>query len=239
MNRLRIRIAWNVPLLLIAAIALAQQTPATANTLWAGGDGKFESAPDTALVQFSVSVQQPELKAAYAQAQESSEKIRQTLRDNGLDPKDAEIGSFSMMPVYNWNPKRRLTGFQVNSRVTIKVRDFSKLGPLIDSFSQVDTTDSLSIGYTLDSIDSAKAKAVENAYLAAHRNAEALARAGGRTLGAMSYASVDASEFTPQPRPMMMKAHAAGNVSAASPVEDFAPAKITMTAHVNVLFELK
>jgi len=237
MNRLRI--VWTLPLLLVAVAALAQQTPIAADTLWAGADGKFESAPDTALVQFSISVQQAELKAAYAHAQESAEKIRQTLRGNGLDPKDAEIGSFSMAPVYIWNPKRKLTGFQVNSHVTIKVRDFSKLGPLIDSFSQVDTTDSLSIGYTLENIDSAKAKAVEDAYRSARRNAEALARAGGRALGAMSYASVDASNFIPQPRPLMMKSLAASELAATSPVQDFAPAKIIITAHVNVLFVLK
>lgn len=237
MNRLRT--AWIAPLLLIAAAALAQQTPVTAETLWAGGNGKFESTPDTALVQFSISVQQAELKAAYAQAQESAEKIRQTLRENRLDPKDAEIGSFSMTPVYNWSPKRKLVGFQVNSHVTIKVHDFNKLGPVIESFSQVDTTDTLSISYILENIEQAKAKAVEDAYRAAHRNAEVLARAGGRTLGAMSYASVDASEFTPRPIPMLMKARAANNLTEPSPVQDFAPAKIEMTAHVNVLFQLK
>ena len=60
---------------------MAQPNPISPDTLWAGGDGKFESAPDTALVQFSISVQQPELKAAYAKAQESAQNIRQTLQD--------------------------------------------------------------------------------------------------------------------------------------------------------------
>lgn len=235
MNRLKT--AWIAPLLLVAVAALSQQTPVTTDTLWAGGNGKFASAPDTALVQFSISVQQPELKAAYAQAQESAEKIRQTLRENGLDPKDAEIGAFSMTPAYSWSPKRKLVGFQVNSHVTIKVHDFNKLGPVIESFSQVDTTDSLSISYILENIELAKTKAVEDAYRAAHRSAEALARAGGRTLGAMSYASVDASEFTPRPIPVMMRAQVANG--APSPVQDFAPVKIEMTAHVNVLFQLK
>lgn len=238
----RQKIAWILPLLLIVATALAQQTPVTPDTLWAGGDGKFESAPDTALVQFSLYVQQTELKAAYAKAQESAQKIRQTLRDNGIEPANAEIGSFSMEPAYSWNPKRKLVGFQVSSHVTVKVHDFSKLGPIIDTFSEVDTTNSLNISYTLENIDSAKIKAVEDAYRKAHNNAEAVARAGGRTLGAMSYASVDANEFMPQPRPMMvrMQAKAAGNsMGDATPVQDFAPAKITLTAHVNVLFKLK
>lgn len=237
MNRLKI--SWIAPLLLLAAAALAQQTPITPDTLWAGGEGKFESAPDTALVEFSLSVQQTELKAAYAQAQESAQKVRQTLRDNGIDPKDAEIGSFSMTPVYKWEPKRKLIAFQVNSHVVIKVHDFSKLGPILDSFSQVDTSDSLSLSYTLENIASAKAKAVEDAYRSARRNAEVLARAGERTLGAMTYASIDASDFVPQPRPMMRMAAKANALAASSPIEEFAPAKVTMTAHVNILFQLK
>jgi uncharacterized protein len=233
-----LRIAWIAPLLLIAGAALAQQTPVAPDTLWAGANGKFESAPDTALVQFSVSVQQPEVKSAYAKAQESAQNIRQTLRDNGIDPKDAEIGSFSMTPAYSWSPKRKLVGFQVNSHVTIKVHDFSKLGPVIDSFSQVDTTDSLNISYTLENIETAKAKAVEDAYRRAHLTAEALAHAGGRALGAMSYASVDANDFVPQPRTIMMKAQRM-EAGAPSPLQDFAPTMITITARVNVLFQLK
>lgn len=226
-----------VPLLLLAATAFAQSTPVTADTLWAVGSGKFECPPDTALVQFSISAQQAELKAAYAKGAESAQNIRQILKENGIDPKNAEIGSFSMSPTYIWKPDRKLTGYQVNSHVTVKIHDFSKLGPLLDSFSRVATSDSLSLSYTLENMESAKAKAVEDAYQSAHRNAEALARAGGRTLGEMSYASVDANNFVPQPRSMLMKARAAE--ASASPIQDFTPTKITITAQVDVLFKLK
>jgi uncharacterized protein YggE len=224
---------------MLAAAALAQQAPITPDTLWTGGNGKFESAPDTALVQFSISVQQTEAKAAYAQAQESAQKVRQILRDNGIDPKDAEIGSFSITPVYKWEPKRKLVAFQVNSHVTIKVHDFGKLGSIIESFSQVDTTDSLGLGYTLENVEAAKAKAVEDAYRTARHNAEILARAGGRTLGVMSYATVDANDFVPQPRPVMRMEAKANALASVSPIEDFAPAKVEITAHVNLLFQLK
>jgi uncharacterized protein YggE len=236
----RFRILWIAPLMLLAAASPAQPAAVSADTLWAGGDGKFESAPDTALVQFSISVQQPELKAAYAKAQESAQNVRQTLQANGINPRDAEISSLSMTPRYSWSPKRKLVGFQVDSHVTIKVRDFGKLGPILESFSQLDTSDGVSLGYTLEDIESAKAKAVEDAYRKARLNAETLAHAGGRALGAMSYASVDASDFSPQPRPMLMRMDkSAASGAMASPVEDFAPSKITLTAHVNVLFQLK
>jgi uncharacterized protein YggE len=237
----RPKIAWITPLLFIAATVFAQPSPVTSDTIWAGGDGKFESAPDTALVQFSISVQQTELRAAYAKAQESAQRIRQTLHDNGIDPKDAEVGYFSMMPTYSY-PKRKIVGYQVNSHVTIKVHNFSKLGPIIENFSMVDTTDSLNLSYTLENVEGAKAKAVEDAYRKTRSNAEALARAGGRTLGVMSYASVDANEFVPQPRPMMMRAEGkavANSAEGPSPIQDFAPTEITVTAHVNALFQLK
>lgn len=229
---------WIVLLLLIAVGATAQPSTITPDTVWVGGDGKFESSPDTALVQFLISVQQTEMKSAYAEAQKSAENIRQTLRESGLDPKDAEIGAFSMAPVYEWNPKRKLVGFRVSGHVTIKVHDFSKLGPVIEHFSQTDTTDSFSVSYTLENMEAAKAKAVEDAYRKAHLNAETLARAGGRTLGAMTYASVEANEFIPHPRPLMMSM-AREKAAAPSPIEDFTPSTITVTAHVNVLFQLK
>ena len=57
----------------------------------------------------------------------------------------------------------------------------------------------------------------------------------------MSYASVDASDYSSAPRPMLMRMEdkLAASATMASPVEDFAPSKITLTAHVNVLFQLK
>lgn len=233
-----LNIVWILPLLLFATSALTQTAPITPETIWVGGDGKFESAPDTAMVQFLISVQEPELKTAYAEAQRSAENIRQTLRNSGLDPKDAEIGSFSMAPAYEWSPKRKLIGFRVSSHVTIKVRDFSKLGTVIESFSQSDKTDSFGLTYTLEDMEAAKAKAVEDAYRKAYLSAETLARAGGRTLGAMTYASVEANEFVPRPRPLMMSA-AREKATEPSPIEDFTPGTITVTAHVNVLFQLK
>ncbi len=234
-----LRNAFFALLLILSVNVLAQQTPVTPDTLWAGGDGKFESAPDTALVQFYISAQQTELKAAYAKAQESAQRIRQVLHDNGIDPKDAEIGSFNMTPAYDSSPKRKIVGYQVSSQVTVKVHDFAKLSPIIESSSQADTTDSLNLRYTLENMESAKGKAVEDAYQKAHHNAEALAHAGGRAIGAMSYASVDVNEIMLQPRPMM-KAQAMNRAAAEpSPMQDFTPSKITITAHVNVLFQLK
>ena len=91
-------------------------------------------------------------------------------------------------------------------------------------------------------MDAAKIKAVEDALRRAHDEASAVAKTSSRTLGELSYASVDTYE-QPRPRPMMMQAQAPMAMKAAdatsAPTEDFGAQKITVTAHVNALYNLK
>lgn len=229
-------------LLISAATAFAQAPTINAapNTLFTGADGKFESAPDTALVQFNISAQADNSKAAYDQASKQTEQVRQIMRDNAIDPKTAQINAYSIEPVYDWkNPKRKLIGYRANTSVTLKLKDFAKVGPITQQLADSAVSESQSITYTLDNMDDAKSKAVEDAYRRAHASAEALAKAAGRTVSDLSYASVDTYEnvrpMMPMPRVMAMKAEAA----APAPTEEFSPQTVTVTAHVNALFNLK
>jgi uncharacterized protein YggE len=233
-----------VAFILCTIITVAQEHPSIAaqpNTLYVGADGKYETAPDTALVQFNISAQEDTAKAAYDRASRNAEQIRQILRSNGIDPKTAEIGYFSLDPVFDYkNPKRKLVAYRVNSSVQLKLKDFSKIASIVQQLADTDVTENQSINYTLDNIDAAKSKAVEDAYRRARTNAEAIARAGGRILGNLSYASVDTFEPIPILRgrvaqPMMMRAQA----EAAPPTAEFTPQSITVNAHVNALFEMK
>jgi uncharacterized protein YggE len=210
------------------------------DTIYVGADGKFEADPDTAVIQFNIGAQETELKDAYARAQRAAEQIRQALRSNGIDPKQAEISSFQVSPVYDWkNPKRKLVAYRVSSNITVKIRDFSKVGPLAEQFANMDVTENQSISYTLENTEAAKAKAVDDAFRKAKSNALVVAQAGGRQLGNLVYASVDTSEM-PIVRPMAMRAMAGvATDKMAAPTEEFSAQKITVTAHVNALFGLK
>jgi uncharacterized protein YggE len=231
-----------IAILLCSSLVLAQAPTiaAAANTLYTGADGKFEAAPDTALVQFNISAQADNAKAAYDAASKQSEQVRQILRDNGIDPKTAQIGSYSIDPMYDWKTaKRKLIGYRVATNVTLKLKDFTKIGPITQQLADSTVSDSQSITYTLDNMDEAKSKAVEDAYRRAHASADALAHAAGRTVGELSYASVDTYEnirpVMPMPRVMM----AAEAKAAPAPTEEFTPHTVTVTAHVNALFTLK
>ena len=232
-----------VALCILATASLAQDHPAVTaepNSIYVGADGKFESAPDTAVIRFNISVQESTSQAAYEHASKDAEQVRQVLRANGIEPKAANIGFFSVQPVYEWKPKQRVIGYRVTTDVTLKLKDFSKIGPITQQLADANVSETQTLNYTLENIDEAKNKAVEDAYRRARNSADAVARASGRTVGELSYASVDTFENQRVPIPHMARAMAFNNNAApAAPTEEFTPQTVTVTAHVNALFNLK
>lgn len=227
--------------LLLTVSVFAQEHAAVAaqpNTVYVGADGKFEANPDTAVVQFNISAQENSSRAAYDRASAQAEQLRQILRTNGTDPKSAEIGYLSIQPIYDYHQaKPKLVAYRVTANVSLKLKDFGKIAPILQQLSESDITGEQSIAYTLENMDAAKTKAVEDAYRRARESAAALAQAAGRTLGELSYASVDTFEnIRPVPRMQMATAQM---VAAKAPTEEFSPQSVTVTAHVNALFTLK
>jgi uncharacterized protein len=224
-----------------AATAFAQDHPTVAaqsDTIYVGADGKFETAPDTAQIQMNVSVQDQTSEKAYQGASNDVEQVRQVLRANGLDPKVATIGFFSVQPMYEFKPKQRVVGYRVTTDVTLKLKDFSKIGPITQQLADANVSETQTLNYTLENIDEAKNRAVEDAYRRARSYAETVAHASGRTLRELSYASVDTFD-NQRPVPHMMRAMAANANAAPAPTEEFTPQNVTVTAHVNALFNLK
>jgi len=229
-------------LFILVTTSFAQEHPAVTalpNSVYVGADGKFESAPDTAVIQFNISVQENTSQAAYEHASKEAEQVRQVLRANGLEPKAAKVGFLSVQPVYDWkNPKQKVIGYRVTTDVALKLKDFSKIGPITQQLADANVSETQTLNYTLETIDDAKNKAVEDAYRRARNSADAIARASGRTVGELSYASVDVFEnprlVAPRARSMAAMAPAAP-----TPTEEFTPQTVTVTAHVNALFNLK
>lgn len=238
-------VSYSLIVLALAGISSAQvaSTPAAIqiNTIYAGADGKFEAAPDTAVIRMDIASQQDTSRAAYDHAALAVDHVRQVLKSNGIDLKAAQFGTYQMQPMYDWkNPKHKVIGYRVASDVTLKLRDFTKIGALTEQLADVEDTQNQSVNYTLEDIEQAKAKASEDALKKARNQAGAVATAGGRTLGDLLYASVDVNQTNIVP---IMYAQAGLRSSAPMatppPMADFTPQTVTINAHVNALFALK
>jgi uncharacterized protein YggE len=237
-------LAYFALLLFASNVLPAQEHPALTaqqNTVYVGADGKYESVPDTAQIQFNVSVQDDTSQVAFQRASKNVDQVRQVLRTNGIDPKAASIGFLSVQPVYDWkNPKQRVVGYKVTTDVTLKLKDFSKVAPITQQLADANVSESQTLNYTLENMDEAKNHAVEDAYRRARNSADTLAHASGRALGELSYASIDTFEnphvvMRSMARPMSAMATA----GPPAPTEEFTPQTVTVAAHVNALFNLK
>src|SRR5258708_10668681 len=187
--------------LLSASAAIAQDHPAlnaAANTVYVGGDGKFEAAPDTGQIQFNVSVQDETSQVAFQRASKNVEQVRQVLRNNGMDPKSAAVGSLSVQPAYEYKPKQRVVGYRVTTDVTLKLKDFAKVGPITQQLAEANVSETQSLSYTLENMDDAKNKAVEDAYRRAPNSAHHPPPVPRRSIRGRSY--VPLQTFVNPPR---------------------------------------
>ncbi len=230
-----------VCVLLVISTCLFAQNAArpSPNTVTVGADGEFESAPDTAVLTFNLSAQEQTSQAAFQHASRAAEQMRSALRGAGIDPKTAEISSYSLEPVIDYrNPKQRVVGYRVGTSVTLKLKDFSKVGPVTEALSPIQETSGESVSYTLENMDDAKKQAVTKAYQRARAYADSLAKAAGREAGALSSATVDIQE--PGIRPLVMARVAMQTTSNGSlaPTEGFQEQRVRITAHVNAEFGL-
>lgn len=231
--------------LALGILGQAQNIPtvmAQPNTVYVGADGKYEAAPDTAVLRLEVATQQDTARAAYDRVAGAAEQIRKALRNNGIDIKAMQIGFYAVQPMYDWkNPKRKILGYRVDTSVTLKLRDFSKVGPLTEELANISDAQNQSLSYDLQDIEQAKTKATEDALKKARSQANAIATTSGRALGELLFASSEVNQPVVMPmglgrQPMMARAATA---ETAAPTAEFTPQTITITAHVNAMFALK
>jgi len=55
-------------------------------------------------------------------------------------------------------------GYRVTTDVTLKLKDFSKIGPITQQLADANVSEGQTLNYTLENMDEAKNKAVEDAY---------------------------------------------------------------------------
>ena len=128
-----------------AAAPLAAQAQETArpreSTVIVTGEGTAEMAPDMALVDLGVVKDAKTAREALDANNKAMADILAAMKDAGIEARDLQTSGFAINPQYQFpqsstgeNPPPILLGFQVTNTVTLRVRDLSKLGEILDDF---------------------------------------------------------------------------------------------------------
>lgn len=188
------------------------------------GEGIVTATPDIASVMVGVISQEKTAREAVSLNTNATGNVIEAFQKAGIEQRDLATSGFSVQPRYIY-PKNgseeapRIDGYEVRNTLTIRVRDITKLGSILDTAitSGSNRIEGISFDVADDTalLDQAKARAVEDA----QRKAEILAKAAGVKLGRVMM--IDGGTFgRPQPRNMMLQASAdAFSAKGAVPVE--------------------
>jgi uncharacterized protein YggE len=187
-----------VVVLLFANVLVAQNPDVKfiADTLVVQAEGKFEADPDLATLTFSVFAQDKNLKQTYDQASQSMKKIADVAEKNGLKKEDVTFGVLTVRPFYEGDRKKRAKSYVVQGRIVLRVRDFSKLGPLLEDSVEDGITDFRSLTYSLADEEVAKQKAAAAAMRSAMGRATAVLEQKGQKIGTLRFANLDVKQLT-------------------------------------------
>jgi len=235
-------------LAVLPASAQTQDVKYVADTVVVQAEGQYEADPDLATLTFQVSVQDKELRKAYERATESLNRIVRLAERNRVAKDDVSTGSFTVFPIYDWSDKKRKArAYRVESRVTLRVRDFTRIGTLIDESVEEGIVDFRSLTYSLADEEAAKQRAIAEATQRAEGRARA-ALGDSRKLGALRYVSVDVQQpigivrleaGVMQTIEVAAVAESRAAAPRAAPMPPPTPEKIRITATVHCVFQMQ
>jgi uncharacterized protein YggE len=229
-SRAALRIAVVLAGGLLAAPALAQNAPIA--TISVSGEAQLSVPPDLAQIDGGVTTEAKTAREASEANNTTMGKVLLALKGAGIDEKDFQTSRLSLQPQYapNRNGPNAIVGYQASNRVTIKLRDVTKVASTIDTLVGAGANNIGGINFMVSAASKLLDDAREQAIADARRKAEIYAKAAGVTLG--SPVSIS-EEGAPGPAPFRKMA---AGMAASAPV---AQGEETLHVTVSVSWAIK
>jgi uncharacterized protein YggE len=216
---------------LLAAPAMAQTAlpPAISVT----GEATVQVAPDQAQIDGGVANDAKTAREASEANNAAMGKVLLALKSAGIDERDFQTSRLSLQPQYapNRSGPSPIVGYRAANRVTIRVRDVTKVASVIDVLVGAGANDIGGINFMVSQASKLLDEAREQAISDARRKAQIYARAAGVALGE-PIAISEAGSATPVFRGKV----AGGMVASAAPI---AQGEETLAVTVSVSWAIK
>lgn len=155
------------------------------------GEGTAYAIPDIATVSFGITKEGSDIPTLTSKTNSEMNEMIQAIKDAGVDAKDIKTIQYSLNPKYDYQRDtgaRTLSGYEMTQSVTVKIRDFNKIGAVYTAASNANVIGS--IYFSVDNDEQVKQQAREEAINKAKEKAKNIASISGLRLGKL----VDVSE---------------------------------------------
>lgn len=217
---------------------------APARTLSVSAWGKASIVPDIATFSFSVITEGKDIGTITDNNNTKVHSAIDAIKAQGVDQKDISTTDYSLQPVYT-QPQPGLNGgsfvpsigsYSLTQTVTVKIRDFSKISPIMGALPGIGINRIGSLTFAVDDPDASMAGARAEAYAKALAKAQSIARENGFSLGGV----VNISEYQNQPSPLYaMSAGMGGAADRGAAAPTIEPGSKEVTVTVSVVYEIK
>ena len=169
---------------LFTAPALAQVIPPAAISVT--GEATVSVPPDLAEIDGGVTSEAKTAREASEANNAAMGKVLQALKGAGIEEKDVQTARLSLQPqsAPNRSGPSAIAGYRASNRVTIRVRDVTKVANVIDTLVGAGANEIGGINFVVSQASKLLDEARERAVADARRKAEIYAKAAGVTLGA-------------------------------------------------------
>jgi hypothetical protein len=214
----------------LAAPAMAQTVPPPAISVT--GEASVSVPPDLALVDGGVTSEAKTAREASDANNTAMGKVLLALKTAGIEQKDVQTSRLSLQPQYapNRPGPSPVVGYRASNRVTIRVRDVTKVANVIDTLVGAGANEIGGINFMVSQASKLLDEARDKAVADARRKAEIYARAAGVTLGAPLSISEDGNA------PPMPYRKMSASLQTAAPV---AQGEETLSVTVSVSWAIK
>lgn len=210
--------------------ALADDFPSAISV---SGEANISVAPDLAQIDAGVANDAKTAKEASDANNAAMGKVLLALKGAGIAEKDYQTSRLSLQPQYGQNRSTGaspVVGFRASNRVTVKIRDVTKVAAIIDTLVGAGANDIGNISFEVTQASKLLDDAREQAVADARRKAEIYAKATGVTLGAPLSVSEGGA-----PVPLFKARMATPQMAPAA----VAPGEETLSVTVNISWAIK
>ena len=159
------------------------------------------------------------------------------LKGTGIAETSIQTSNYGLDPIYDWNSGRTITGYEMNTTITVSDIPIDQAGTLISSSVEAGINSISQVTYLSSKYDESYQQALKNAIASAKVKAEAIAEAGGCTLGPVVH--VEEYNDNQIARYSTYKNAVTEDMAAGAAAMSVEPGQLSVEARVTVEFEIQ
>jgi len=207
-------------------------------TIAVSGEGAVTVAPDTAITTIGMLATAPSVEEAQAQNTEVMNQLMSRLRDLGIEDADIQTENYNVNPRYTYTQfeGQVLQGYDVNQRVTVKIRDLEVADQVIALAGEVGANSVGGLQFVVDDEEVYMQQAREEALGQVATKAQNLSKVlGVRIVGVAGYEEFEGGG--PVPIARVAELGVADTFGGAVP--EIAPGSTEVNLTTRVIFEIR